>query len=111
MLCTLQPRLMGAMFAGSRTPLGTKLIWKTAAPPRVRFFFWLVLHGRCWTASRRHRHGLQDTDDCIICDQAPETMDRLLLACVYTREVWARYLIWLYLEKFVQVREEDAMSW
>jgi len=48
----------GAMFAGSSTPLGAKLIWKTAAPPRVRFFFWLVMHDRCWTAHRRRRHGL-----------------------------------------------------
>jgi hypothetical protein len=30
------------------------------ASPKVRFFFWLALHGRCWTANRRMRHGLQD---------------------------------------------------
>lgn len=29
----------GGMFTGSSTPLGGKLIWKTAAPPRVRFFY------------------------------------------------------------------------
>ena len=40
----------GAMFFGSSPVFGAKQVWKTAAPPRVRFFFWLVLHDRCWTA-------------------------------------------------------------
>ena len=29
----------GAMFLGCSTPLGARQIWKTGAPPRVRFFF------------------------------------------------------------------------
>ena len=33
----------GAMFLGSSPVLGAKLLWKTAAPHRVRFFFWLLL--------------------------------------------------------------------
>ena len=33
----------GAMFFGSATPIGAKHIWKTAAPPRVRFFYRLHL--------------------------------------------------------------------
>lgn len=99
-----------AMFAGSSTPLGAKLIWKTTAPPRVRFF-WLVLHGHCWTAHCQRRHGLQDTDDCILCDQAPETMDHILLGCVFSREVWAACLRSLRLHGLVQVREECAMVW
>jgi hypothetical protein len=37
----------GAMFLGSSSPLGVRQIWKTSAPPRVRFFFWLVMHDRC----------------------------------------------------------------
>jgi hypothetical protein len=48
----------GAMFFGASRLLGASEIWKTAAPPRVRFFFWLVMHNRCWTAERRFRHGL-----------------------------------------------------
>ena len=59
----------GAMFFGCSKPLGAALIWKTSAPPRVKFFFWLALHGKCWTADRRWRHGLQDQNSCIICDQ------------------------------------------
>lgn len=71
----------GAMFIRSTRPPGAKQLWKTGAPPRVKFLFWLVLHGRqflfwlalhgrlfwlvlhgrCWTAARRNRHGLQDT--------------------------------------------------
>jgi len=37
----------GAMFLGSSRPLGAKEIWKTSAPPKVRFFFWFVMHDRC----------------------------------------------------------------
>lgn len=36
-------------------------------PPKVRYFYWLVLHDRCWTAARRKRRGLQDSDDCALC--------------------------------------------
>lgn len=76
----------GAMFLGSSTPIGANQVWKTAAPPRVRFFFWLVMHGRCWTAERRFRHGLQDSPVCIMCDQQDETMDHILLDCSFSRE-------------------------
>lgn len=57
----------GAMFIGAAAPFGANLIWKTRAPSRVRFFFWLALHRRCWTAKRRMRHGLQNDDSCIMC--------------------------------------------
>lgn len=31
-----------------------------------RVFFWLVLHGRCWTPEIRFRHGLQESSTCIL---------------------------------------------
>lgn len=33
---------------------------------------------------------LQDTDDCVLCLQSSETIDYLLVACVFSREVWYR---------------------
>jgi hypothetical protein len=30
-------------------------IWKSWAPPKCRFFMWLVAHNRCWTADRLAR--------------------------------------------------------
>lgn len=79
------PSAYGAMFIGSSRPLGARLIWKTSAPPRVKFFFWLVMHGRCRTAQRRHRHGLQESGACIFCDQEAESMEHIILGCVYSR--------------------------
>jgi len=86
-----------AMFFGSTLMLGAKLIWKTAAPLKVRFFFWLVVHERCWTADRRFRHGLQESNICVICDQAPETLDHLLCGCCLARQVWHIWILKLHL--------------
>jgi hypothetical protein len=101
----------GAMFLGSTIPLGAKQIWKTMAPPCVRFFFWLVLHGRCWTAERRFRHGLQATSTCILCDQGCETIDHILVGCVYSREVWHRCFTWLGLHGLDFGLEERVIQW
>jgi hypothetical protein len=101
----------GGMFFGSSTPTGAQLLWKTAAPPHVRFFFWLVMHDRCWTAARRFRHGLQDSDVCILCDQASETMDHLLLGCVYNREVWHLCLTRFHLHHIIPDDGSTLMEW
>lgn len=70
----------------------------------------LVMNGRCWTAQRQRRHGLQDSDASIFCNQASESMDHILLGCVYSREVWAASLRWLCLDNLVQVAEANAMT-
>jgi hypothetical protein len=81
------------------------------APPRVRFFFWLVLHGCCWTAERRFRHGLQATSTCILCDQGCETIDHILVGCVYSREVWHRCFTWLGLHGLDFGLKERVIQW
>jgi hypothetical protein len=49
---------------------------------------WTVLLGRCWTTERRDSHGLSSSDACALCDQALESIDHLLLQCVFSQEVW-----------------------
>jgi hypothetical protein len=58
-----------AYFTGMTALVGARHVWKSAVPPKVKFFFWLALHGRLWTVERRTRHGLQQDAACIICDQ------------------------------------------
>jgi hypothetical protein len=81
-----------AFFHGQTVILGAKELWNTKAPNNCRFFGWLILHGRCWTADRRQRHGLQDSAACALCSQGTETIDHLLLGCVFAHEVWYKVL-------------------
>ena len=41
---------------------------------------------------RRKRHRLQDDDSCALCSQSSETIDHLLVACPFSREIWYRLL-------------------
>jgi hypothetical protein len=99
------------MFLESSQPLGARQVWKTSAPPRVKFFWWLVMHGRCWTRDRRFRHGFQDSNTYIVCDQAAETMDHNLLECPFAREAWDYWLRKLHLIDMVTALRGAALSW
>jgi hypothetical protein len=79
-------------FMGMASLRGAKELWRTRAPPKCKFFFWLLLHDRLWTAERRKLHGLQDDDACALCDQEQETASHLAGQCVFAREVWYRVL-------------------
>ena len=56
-----------AFFFGTVALPRARLIWRAAVPPKLKFFFWLAIHGCIWTADRRRRHGLQDTAECALC--------------------------------------------
>lgn len=99
------------MFYGSTKLRGAKQLWKALAPSNVKFFFWLAIHDRCWTASRKKKRGLQDCDLCALCHQAPETMDLLLAACVYMREVWARLGATISLPQLAQGNPAAVDQW
>jgi hypothetical protein len=68
-------------------------VWKTWAPPKCRFFFlWFAAHNRCWTADRFAKIGLDHPPKCPLCDQEDETLDHLLVSCVFTRDFWFQLL-------------------
>jgi hypothetical protein len=67
---------------------GAERIWKSWAPPKVKFFTWLAIKRRIWTADRRHRHGTRGTRYLLACDQENETCNHLLVSCSYAKEVW-----------------------
>ena len=80
-------------------------------PPKVKFFGWLALHKRLWTSARRKRHGLQDTDDCALCAQAPESLGHLFLDCTLARRLWHALLSPIDLGALVPDQEEDLATW
>jgi hypothetical protein len=75
-----------ALFEGALSFAPYERIWKSWAPPKCRFFMWLVAHNRCWTADRLARRGLPHSDRCLLCDQEEENIQHLLIRCVFARQ-------------------------
>ena len=46
-----------AFFHGTTGLAGAREVWRACCPHKVKFFFWLALRKRLWTAERRWRHG------------------------------------------------------
>ncbi|OEL37464.1 hypothetical protein BAE44_0001517, partial [Dichanthelium oligosanthes] len=100
-----------AMFLGQTALAGAKVLWKVKAPNEYRFFFWLVLHDRCWTSDRLHRHGLRNNASCAFCCQHDESIDHLLLGCVFSREVWFQTLLRAGWQHLVPALEDSLPNW
>jgi hypothetical protein len=54
----------------------------------VHFFLWLATHDRCWTADRLEKRNLPHAPLCLLCDQEKETINHLLVGCVFARQFW-----------------------
>jgi hypothetical protein len=50
------------LFLGSSSFGHYERVWKTWAPPKCRFFIWLVAHNRCWTADRLAKRGMNHSE-------------------------------------------------
>lgn len=100
-----------ASFHGSAACSNWKLTWKSWAPPKVKFFHWLVSMDRCWTADRLAHHGLQHHTVCPLCSQEPETMRHLLLGCPFSRHVWHEVLSWMRMTCRPPENEVTLLDW
>ena len=81
-----------ALFVGS-IPFGPwRRVWKTWAPLRCKFFVWLAIKNRVWTADRLAKRGLPHPVACPLCDQAEETIQHILVSCVFARQIWTSML-------------------
>ena len=78
-----------ACFVGSIRFPPWKRIWKSWAPLRCKFFLWLAIKQRIWTADCLAKRGLPHQAACPLCDQEHETARHLLLTCVFTRQCWS----------------------
>jgi hypothetical protein len=77
-----------SLFSGSSTFEPWKRLWKPWAPPKCKFFLWLAMRNRCWTAYRLEKRGLPHPAACPLCDQHQETIQHLLASCIFTHQFW-----------------------
>jgi hypothetical protein len=67
-------------------------VWKTWALPKCCFFICVTAHNRCWTTNRLANKGQNHPEKCLLCGQAEETLDHLLVACSFSRVFWYQLL-------------------
>ena len=88
------PTAYMAQFAGLVLSNTAAITWKTWAPPKCKFFAWLVLHGRILTADMLAIRGWPHDPRCQLCLQQPETATHLCKDCPFAVVVWNQVNTW-----------------
>ena len=81
-----------ALFIGATSFGPWERIWKSWAPGKCQLFLWIAARNRRWTTVRLARKSLPYPAACPLCEQVQETIDHLLVACVFSRKVWFKVL-------------------
>ena len=80
---------------GSTSTVMNKTTWKVWAPPKVKFFSWLAIQNRIWTADRLQKRGWENCGLCALCRRANETSGHLFFKCRFTLPIWRMVKAWL----------------
>ena len=71
------------------------LIWRNWAPQKCKFFAWLAIQNRLWTADRLQARGWLNRSMCPLCRCAPETAIHLMVHCRFSVRIWDAIFEWL----------------
>ncbi|KAF8670147.1 hypothetical protein HU200_050901 [Digitaria exilis] len=65
-------------------------IWNTHLPTKVKYFGWLLYHGRFNTRASLHHKGIRAVEDscCVICTSVLETQEHIFTECPTASAVW-----------------------
>lgn len=85
-------------FVGMSTSMTAENVWKTKAPPRCKFFTWLMLQNRVWTAVRLLIREWPNDYFCPLCIRNLETVSHLFQDCCYSRSIWDKVGQWMQTE-------------
>ena len=65
-----------------------KQVWKLGVPPKIKSFWWRVLHDFIPTRNKLHQRHIEERADCFLCGAVHETAFHALLKCPRARECW-----------------------
>uniref|UniRef100_A0A453SE28 Reverse transcriptase zinc-binding domain-containing protein n=1 Tax=Aegilops tauschii subsp. strangulata TaxID=200361 RepID=A0A453SE28_AEGTS len=77
-----------AQFLGLTLSPLDRMVWKAWAPPKVKFFAWLAIQDRIWTADRLQRRGWPNCGLCKLCNREQETGAHIFFKCRFTIRIW-----------------------
>jgi hypothetical protein len=73
---------------GSSDDKDWKILWKFEVPPKVRVFWWRVLHGFLPARQVLYRRHIERIANCEICGAQEETIKYVLMDCSVARKFW-----------------------
>jgi hypothetical protein len=76
-----------AQFFGATLTNFNKLMWKVWATPKVKFFSWLTIRNRIWTADRLERRGWDNYSLCQLFKQTQESAAHLFSHYRYSKRL------------------------
>jgi hypothetical protein len=76
----------------------------------VSFFLWLAIRNKCWTADRLQKREMPHPDVCPMCDQAQETIQQLLTACIFAPQFWHKVLAIFGLGHLTPAADEESFA-
>nr|KUM45132.1 hypothetical protein ABT39_MTgene3632 [Picea glauca] len=65
-------------------------LWNWKVPLKLKLFTWLIGKERILTWDAFQRRGWEGPGICLLCNNAPEDLQHLLVHCPFTKEVWYR---------------------
>jgi hypothetical protein len=89
-----------AQFAGTTTIGYMGMVWEIWAPPKCKFFAWLILQNRVWTADCLATCGWPNCGNCPLCNSVPESAAHLLFQCTFSISLWTMVKDWFQLQDF-----------
>ena len=81
-------RLLQGDGPGSSSDGDWKLIWKLEVPPKVRIFWWRVMHEFLPAKQILHRRHIERIAACEVCGAERETIRHVLLECTMAKVFW-----------------------
>ena len=65
-------------------------IWRNFAPPRVKFFAWLLIQDRIQCKTNLEKKGLLSNATCDLCKIQDEDANHIVSGCSFARSFWRR---------------------
>jgi hypothetical protein len=69
-------------------------VWGAWAPPKHKFFAWLLFQNRLWCADRLQQREWPNGYFCPLCRRNLETSQHLITECPFSREIWTTIATW-----------------
>nr|XP_033516803.1 uncharacterized protein LOC117281097 [Nicotiana tomentosiformis] len=63
-------------------------VWNQKLPNKIKFFLWLVVHGRLPTSQHLHSRGINLNPFCFFCNKEEETICHIFLRCDNAKPFW-----------------------